>query len=190
MPKIIVDNIDGIESIRAGFTEYSPRINKAVKGGLNALQGDLTYALQRHIQTDVYAMYKPSSYVRRNSRDGIGTPLESDENIYAGLDGDRTLVFGYFPSGRNTLYDEEDEVEGDELIKVLSYGQGYSWDVSKKNIPPRPFWDNFVTEQIQGGVAEISFVKGMNEADGGTGKDKLNVVADKRIYKTNSDTEF
>lgn len=51
----------GIESITNDFEVLTPRINKAVSAGLNAVSSDMSAVLKQHIELDVYAMYDPNS---------------------------------------------------------------------------------------------------------------------------------
>lgn len=174
--------IMGIEGIEQDFNALTPRIDRAVVGGLNAVSSDMSAALKKHIELDVYAMYTPKDYLRRSDNPAYGTPLNSDENIGATVV-DNTLIFGYVPTGEHSLYEEE--IDNDDLIRVIELGKGYQWFVGKRKIPPRPFWDNFVTEMIQGKQAEISFVGGMNNTD----KD-LNVVPTGQIAADGNETSF
>ncbi len=172
----------GIESITNDFEVLTPRINKAVSAGLNAVSSDMSAVLKQHIELDVYAMYDPKVYLRRSENSSYGTPLNSDENIGATVI-DNTLIFGYVPTGEHSLYDEE--IDNDDLIRVIELGKGYQWYVGKRKIPPRPFWDNFVTDMIQGKQAEISFVGGMNNAD-----KELNVIQTGQITADGNETSF
>lgn len=174
--------ISGIESITRDFEAFTPRINRAVSAGLNAVSSDMSASLKKHIELDVYAAYDPKDYLRRSDNPSYGTPLNSDENIGATVV-DNTLIFGYVPTGEHSLYDEE--IDNDELIRVISLAEGYQWFVKKRKIPPRPFWDNFLAEMIYGKQAEISFVEGMNNAD----KD-LNVIQTGQIVADGNETTF
>lgn len=175
--------ISGIESITGDFEAITPRINKAVSAGLNAVSSDMKAALKRHIELDVYSAYDPIDYLRRSENPSYGTPLNSDENIGATVS-DNTLIFGYVPTGEHSLYDDEG-LDNDELIKVISLAEGYQWYVKKRKIPARPFWNNFISEIIQGGQAEISFVGGINNAD-----KELNAVQTGQISLDGNETLF
>lgn len=174
--------ITGIESITKDFEALTPRINRAVSAGLNAVSSDMMAALKNHIELDVYAAYDPKDYLRRSDNPQYGTPLNSNDNIGAVVV-DNTLIFGYAPTGEHALYDEE--INDDELIRVISLAEGYQWDVGKRKIPPRPFWHNFLSEMIYGKQAELSLVGGMNNAD----KD-LKVVQTGEIIADGNETTF
>ena len=45
--------ITGIESITNDFEVLTPRINKAVSAGLNAVSSEMSAALKKHIELDV-----------------------------------------------------------------------------------------------------------------------------------------
>ena len=66
------------------------------------------------------------------------------------------------------LYEFDTESDGnyyedsDDVIRVVQSGKNYLWGVK---IDPRPFWDNFIKEQLIGGQAEMSLVRGMNAKD-------------------------
>lgn len=142
---------------------------------LESVGGEMIHDLQKHISKDVYAKYSPTSYPRRKDHPQFGTPLDSIKNFTTKVDNNlnvATLNFDYSPDGthkgkkKDALdYDEEiDEkrnggktgerplkpnpVHGDMLIKRIETGKGYDWKAD--GIPARPFWSNFVNEEMHG----------------------------------------
>ena len=142
---------------------------------LENVGAELINDLQKHIERDVYAKYSPISYPRRRDFPRFGTPLTSIKNFSTKVSNElntATLEFDYSPDGthkgqkKDALdYDEEiDEkrnggktgnrplkpnpVHGDALIRRIETGEGYDW---KSDVPARPFWDKFITQEMQGG---------------------------------------
>lgn len=153
---------------------------------LNVMGSEMIHDLQTHINKDVYAAYKPSSYPRRKDNPQYGTPLDDLKNFTTRIHStdvgimeyQSTLEFDYHPDGthtgkrKDTLdYDAKlsanrgmsgddslkpNPVHNDVLINRLQTGRGYDW-VPKDKIPPRPFWSNFVDEEIQSGGIKRRF---------------------------------
>ncbi len=63
-----------------------------------------------------------------------------------------TLRFQYLPDGKHKDLAGEQVRNGNELIEWIQNGH--------EEIPPRPFWNNFVSEMEQGGIID-AFITGM-----------------------------
>lgn len=160
--------VQGIESIQEDYDEFNRKVSRATEYGLKALASELTPALQRHIQSDVYAAYTPKQYQRRYVYPQYGRSIYSEKNMSWNLvnrsGGQRSVEFTYEPNGRNTHYPNSDYfVDGDSLITVLQEDRGYLWLKSGSIGKERPFWRNFVDEVVQSG--DQWFVAGFNRFD-------------------------
>lgn len=166
--------IDGIDSIDEDFDKFLPNVNKAVTAGLKTVLSDFQESLASHVQTDVYAAYKPLDYVRSGAM--------GDKSNMTGAVNGNTLKFEYtFPTEMTENYGLY-FAESDDVIKAIQ-DSNYLWNVGNMEIPERPFWDNFVTEQLIGGQAEKSLVNGMNSNN----KD-LHATATGETYIDSEDT--
>ena len=158
--------VQGVESIQEDYDEFNRKVSRATEYGLKALASELTPALQRHIQSDVYAAYTPELYQRRYDNPQYGRSIYSEKNMSWDLvnrsGGQRSVEFTYEPNGRNTHYPNSDYyLDGDSLITVLQEDRGYLWLKSGSIGKERPFWRNFVDEVVQRG--DQWFVAGFNQ---------------------------
>ena len=125
------------------------------------LQSDLISAIKR----DWYSKYTPAIYKRRTDNQSLGTPL-GDESNFAETHtskSDQTLYFAYNPTGehRNTKWNDR---SGDSLIEWIQREHEYKDEESGEPylvIPARPFWNNFIDEQIDGGIMD-KFIRAMS----------------------------
>lgn len=114
-------------------------------------------ALEEHIKSDVYAEWEPSKYLRRSEHTGMGTSLlESAENAQAiyKKDGYKwTSGLRYEPTAEHDNPEWSDpDMEPDRLIgRIEKKIPPYIYEPIRGEIPKRPFWQNFVTEMIEGG---------------------------------------
>lgn len=160
--------LQGVESIQSDFDEFHLEVNRATNYGLKTLASELAPALQRHIQSDVYAAYTPEQYQRRYLHPQYGRSIYSEKNMRWDLvnrSGEqRSVEFTYEPDGRNTRYPTADYyADGDSLITVLQEDKGYLWPNSGSIGRERPFWSNFVDEVVRDG--DKWFVAGVNQSD-------------------------
>lgn len=160
--------ITGVESIQRDYDEFNLKVSRATGYGLKAVASELTPALQRHIQSDVYAAYTPEMYERRYDHPQYGRSIYSEKNMRWDLvnrsDGQRSVEFTYEPNGRNTHYSTSDYyADGDSIISVLQGDKGYLWLSEGRIGRERPFWDNFVDEVVSEG--DKWFVAGFNQYD-------------------------
>ena len=152
---------------------------------LQRVGSEMINNLQSHIQKDVYDAYTPTSYPRRKDHPQFGTPLDDIKNFSTHIERDygmTTLYFDYNPDGTHkgkiwdTLDYEFDEsnpragttrtpgaqpikpkpVHGDKLINRIQTAKGYDWG-KEGQFPQRPFWSNFVQEEIESGGVKNRF---------------------------------
>lgn len=146
--------VSGLENIEKDYEAFMPRVDKAIEAGLFAVANDMKASLIQHVENDVYDEYKPISYERTYE-------MKNRDNMNTDVNG-RRLVFTYqFDTESNPPY----YTNSDDVIRAIQDGKEhgrYLWNVYKRPIPPRPFWDNFVAEQFLDGKAEESFVAGIN----------------------------
>lgn len=151
------------------------KIEKQIPKALENVGSEMIESLSRHLDEDFYNQYSPVAYRRRYTEG-----LRKRENMVAKVK-EKTLQFEYKPSGKptgtlgDTLNWSEDlenwlmqfhktattpifspAHEGDELIV---WGQK-KHEIGKYEIPARPFWNNFVEEQKNGGIIN-AFTVGM-----------------------------
>lgn len=160
------DNLDYDIGIAFGL------IQDNISNVLQTIGGEMIEDLQKHIQKDVYDAYTPTSYPRRKDNPRFGTALDDIKNFSTHVDDD-TLEFDYHPTGFhsgkmkdalnfNTRYKEAGAtaelplkphpVHGDDLIERIESGKGYDWRLKNADFPQRPFWSNFVDEEMNGGI--------------------------------------
>ncbi len=160
--------VQGVESIQGDYDEFNLQVSRATNYGLKSLASELIPALQRHIQSDVYAAYTPERYRRRFDQPQYGRSIYSEKNMNWNLvnrsGGQRSVEFTYEPNGRNALYPNADYYpDGDTIIDVLQEDKGYLWRGMEGIGKERRFWDNFVDEVLKEG--DKWFVAGFNGYD-------------------------
>ena len=156
--------MSGLDSLQKEIDEkFLPRVDKAVEAGLMHVASDMRASLKEHVQKEVYDKYKPKAYIRTGA-------MADDSSIDTDLRSGNRLILTYsFPTESDKPYYED----SDDVIRVIQEGTAYGtylWDVHR-TIPARPFWNDFVGEQLVEGQAQASFVEGMNAKD-----KSLNVV--------------
>lgn len=177
---------------KACFNELLKEIEDAVE---EALQNS-TEILKEHIITDVYShsVYEPKVYKRRSENSGMGVPL-SDVKAYAhtlekpaGGNANGTLwassrlhYLDYNPSGKHRRR-KWSGTNGDDLIgRIEKKDPAYNW--GQDQVPPRPFWQNFITEMVVGKKLETLFCDALREKE-------PSVVADGLILEESEDREY
>lgn len=130
---------------------------------LKNVASEMTVNLQEHIQHDWYEPWgKPKQYKRRTDDSSLGTPLGSAENMHFEINGG-ALDFLYTPSGEHEK-DKWSTTGGDDLIRIIQGNTGWKYppgeDKQGRNIMKRPFWDNFVDDQVHHGIID-AFIAGM-----------------------------
>lgn len=171
--------VEGIDSIDKDFDAVMKEIDNAVNYGLDIVKEDMTNALQVHIIEDVYEKYEPRVYLRRFDYPEYGVSMSDSSNMDGWIENGR-LHFFYTFSGWNTAFEDFPHYsQSDKIIKAIQDGGNYPWDVA---LEPRPFWDNFVADMIDKGMAEQYLVKAMNYYD-----DRLQVKGDGKVIKDGND---
>lgn len=128
----------------------------------NAVYADMKAALEDHIREDVYREYTPkkNGYERRSDDPNRGVSLLAsveDEDYTKQLDpldyatGNVIAGLSYEPTGEHENWRWSD-TGGDELIgRIEKKEPKYNWEPRDGSLKERPFWQNFVTEMIEGG---------------------------------------
>lgn len=138
----------------------------AVQFALDSVAADTKEALREHIFSDVYAQWStpPQDYVRRYYAGGLLDPAAMQTiDLTAQTRG--TLLRGlmtivYAPDGNHQF---ENPASGDDLIGRIESGKGYEW---RRHPGPRPFWEKFVNEIIDGNRMGKTFDAAMYSALG------------------------
>ncbi len=126
------------------------KIQKQIPYALETVGSEMIVDLQKHITQDWYVQYKPKIYKRRTDAAYLGKSLANKDNMNV-IVKNNNLEFSYNPTGEHKK-EEWHKRDGEELISFIESGD--------KNIPPRPFWNNFVNEQIHSQIIN-SFFRGM-----------------------------
>lgn len=150
--------MSGLDSLQKEIDEkFLPRVDKAVEAGLMHVASDMRASLKEHVEKDVYAKYSPNTYERTGA-------MADDSSIDTDVTGGDRLILTYsFPTESETPYYKD----SDDVIRAIQGGTVhgvYLWKVHK-TIPERPFWNDFVGEQLVEGKAQYSFVAGMRAKD-------------------------
>lgn len=142
--------ISGLESIDEDFQAEEKKIERQIPSALHFVGSEMIVNLKKHIYEDWYKKYTPKVYERRTDDPSLGQGLRSLDYMDVQVSG-KDLLFTYEPSGEHAeeIWHTRD---GDDLITFLQVGTDY--------MPPRPFWNNFVGEQRDGGIME-AFMRGM-----------------------------
>ena len=111
-------------------------------------------ALQRHVKNDVYAAYKPKSYKRTGEMGDISNMTSTIDKA------SNTLAFEYrFGTESARPYFKD----SDQVIAAVQ-DSDYLWNVGNREIPERPFWDNFFNELFSDNRVDEYFASGMNQS--------------------------
>lgn len=142
-----------VGDIRAQFPRAMRRVASEMKSNL-----------YKHIENDWYLPWgAPKRYKRRTDDPSLGTPLGSGRNMHVSFSSDGGLEFIYEPTGAHKNQ-KWNTAKGDALIKIIQDNDGWRWPPDKdkqgRNVMPRPFWNNFVDEQENGGIIQ-AFIAGM-----------------------------
>jgi hypothetical protein len=157
----------GTEEIYKDFREELKSINAQIPKALERVGSEMIYNLQEHIQKDFYDAFTPEAYERRSNNPWHGTPMIDESNMSVFVKG-KQLDFSYLPDTVHEYYDAwiEDRPNrgfhplarpSDDLIKWAQHEHKLKNGV----IPARPFWNNFVEDQIHNRIIS-NFGAGMN----------------------------
>lgn len=147
--------VSGLETLDKDYDEQLKVIDKAIPAGLSVVGNEMAAALQRRVQQDVYAAYSPEAYKRTGEMGDINNMTTTIDNA------SNTLVFDYrFGTGSARPYFKD----SDQVIAAIQ-DSDYLWNVSNRDIPKRPFWDNFLNELFSDNRVDEYFARGMNQAE-------------------------
>ena len=149
--------VEGLDSLDKDLEEFSQKVDKAIPAGLKTVLGDFTDSLASHVQTDVYEAYAPIDYERTGAMGDKG-------NMTGDISGNVLNFLYEFSTEMKPVNKGRYYQDSDDVIRAVQ-DSDYLWFVGRRNIPERPFWDNFVSEQLIGGQAEMSLARGMNAHD-------------------------
>lgn len=151
--------IEEIGSLSGELDAFKEKVNAQIPHALKLVGEEMADKLAQTIETEVYAKYTPYAtrgdpYYRRVINDFPNSLVGQIQNNAPTVNGN-VLTFVYNPHGYQ--YQVQDPAHGDELIRRIETGKGYSW----RHVPPdRPFWTKFVEEQRDKHIMDY-FILGM-----------------------------
>lgn len=146
--------VSGLDSLDKDYEEQLQTIDKAIPAGLSVVGNEMAAALQRHVKNDVYAAYKPKSYKRTGEMGDISNTTSTIDKA------SNTLAFEYrFGTESARPYFKD----SDQVIAAVQ-DSDYLWNVGNREIPERPFWDNFFNELFSDNRVDEYFASGMNQS--------------------------
>lgn len=146
--------VSGLDSLDKDYEEQLQTIDKAIPAGLSVVGNEMAAALQRHVKNDVYAAYKPKSYKRTGEMGDISNMTSTIDKA------SNTLAFEYrFGTESARPYFKD----SDQVIAAVQ-DSDYLWNVGNREIPERPFWDNFFNELFSDNRVDEYFASGMNQS--------------------------
>ena len=137
---------------------------------LNDIKSDIEYVLMdevldtvkeivlKHIEDDVYSVYKPSVYKRRGNSGGLSDP----DNIVGTVKNMELEVENI--ASFNEDYGSSNK--GNELAELVNDGDrvgGYMYDYPGSFNQPRPFIDNTIEEIENTNLVEDALSKGLKK---------------------------
>lgn len=168
--------VSELETLDQDFQKVQTEIKTSIAKAMPQLADAMKQSLREHIEQDVYGAYKPKAYPRRSENPGFGIPLNDiDSNTFVNTWPDGVFL-NYKPDGSHSgtkrdlkgRYAEESSMpvianpaHGDELVRRIETGRGYDWDFSMA----RPFFQNFVSDMIEGGGAAQELIEALNSVD-------------------------
>ena len=148
----ITSKIIGVEQ---DLQKEQKKIAHEVDRALVEVGVELKNDLQFFLKEVWYKGYDPVQYERRTDDNSLGTPLGDESNFdYWAVR--QKLTFSYEPTGKHKEK-EWSEREGDKLIEWIQS----SHEIEDSYIPARPFWNDFLDAQMEGGLIE-KFIKAMS----------------------------
>ena len=192
---------EGLENIDEDVRQFKNELIKNIVSALPSVMDDARSHLKKHIDEDVYSksVYSPKVYKRRSDDNSWGTPLnnmEANTQVVSPSGGNVggqlmvTTTLYYHPTGEHTVNKWSsttttptvNNVDNDDLIaRIEKKDPAYNW--GQGEVPPRPFWQKFITEMVDNGELEKLFVDAMKGKDATT-------VADGQIYEQPLDREY
>lgn len=159
-----LNNLD-LEFRKWFTTEFQGKMVK----GLLGLRDGMREALAQHVIKDIYNAYSPNEYERRGDAGGLqAQALNATSHADGSPDGTSYRIYinfspnGNHPKEREWAEDGVRPVHGDDLIgRIENWNPRYSYPPRHKRLPKRPFWQNFVSEMVDEGMAEYFFTSAM-----------------------------
>lgn len=109
------------------LSELEKYLNSKIQSALkNEVAETTIQTMQKHIESDVYAVYEPKQYVRKGYQGGLSDP----HNIEVEVIDDNTI------SVENIRFDGDREV-----AQIVESGKGYQYKFDYYGVP-RPFTEN------------------------------------------------
>jgi len=143
-------------------------IQTKIGAALADVRDDMRATLARHVEKDVYKAYpNPIEYERRGMNGGLqGQALTATVHASpVGADGKNYRIYlEYKPDGSHP--DSADwrqpPIHGDELIsRIEKWDPKYPYPPRYRKLPRRPFWQNFVEELVDDGMADVYFAQAL-----------------------------
>ena len=145
-----------IIGLKEDLEKEEKSIKKQVDYALLNVGAEMQSELKQFIETGVYDKYSPREYLRRSADPSYGRPLTDDDNFDIGVKR-QTLEFLYEPTGEHKKNPAWHDIDNDELIEWLQHEH----EIGGSYIPPRPFWNDFIDKQADGGFME-KFIREMS----------------------------
>lgn len=175
-------NINGTGTPEEEFSAFLRNgLSKALAAAIDDVGADMQDSLARHIETDVYDAYpNPSMYERRGNDGGL-VAQASTAKIYNG--GNRVAI-EYKPDGMHPTVSGWHKVDADDLVgRIEKHSPEYNWLPKRRKIPDRPFWQKFVNEMVDDGMAEYFLASALRRRD-------YDVVEDGNIVREPNDGAY
>lgn len=146
-------------SLENDVKAFKAELSAAMGKAMDEVGADMQEALARHIETDVYPAYQPKMYERRYDNGGLVAQARSAKVYNHGAG----VSLEYKPDGTHPTISGWHKVDGDDLIgRIEKHSPEYNWLPKRgKQIPNRPFWQNFVDEMVEDAELERFFVNAM-----------------------------
>ncbi len=166
-------------NIDADLRDCLKAFSDKIKTAMNTVGADMQVALAQHIESDVYKAYpNPVEYERRKENGGLIAQARQAK-IYNHGSG---VSLEYKPDGmhENPAWHTAD---ADDLIGRIERKSPPYFPKAQERVPERPFWQNFVSEMVDEGMAEHFFAEAMRQL----GED---VTEDGTIFREPNDGEY
>lgn len=183
----------GIDDFDKQLRGYLNTLISEIDSAISDTMLDAKDALRKHIREDVYSesVYSPKVYRRRSEHKGLGTPLDYLEKPNAqiippsggNVNGHLVVTsrLYYNPTGEHKKAKWHTADHSDLIGRIEKKSPPYTW--GQDQVPPRPFWQNFINEMVGDGELEKSFVRHLKRTE----KD---VVSDGALTEDRNDREY
>lgn len=147
--------VTGLESLEKDYEKQLKHIDDAIPAALNVVGSEMKALLAQYVKEDVYNAYKPKKYKRTGE-------MGDQNNMAVTVDrSSKTLTFDYHFDTKSAKPYFEDS---DDVIAAVQDSK-YLWNVDKRDIPERPFWDNFYNDLFNDDKVDDYFTAGLNSFD-------------------------